>query len=80
MRKTQGNGIILMRNPYHVIFGYRNYFSRVDTLDTQGIADVSKFFGKGKYKVVSNEVLSQSNAILKKQNSISEPFRLLNFT
>ena len=44
MHNTQGNGILLMRNPYSAIFGYRNYVSG----GHKKIADVSKFFGGGK--------------------------------
>ena len=45
MGGTQGTAILLMRNPYHAIYGYRNYLFEGHA----GIADVSKFLGKGKW-------------------------------
>ena len=47
MRETQGTAILLMRNPYLAIYGYRNYLFE----GHKGIADVSRFLGKGKLEI-----------------------------
>ena len=43
MRITNNNAILLIRNPYHVIYSYRNYVKKGDS----GHAKDSYFFGAG---------------------------------
>ena len=49
INKTQGVAVLLMRNPYRAIYGFRHYTSGGRVQYT----DVSKFFGDGKYAVSS---------------------------
>ena len=43
MMNTNRNGIILIRNPFRALYGYRNYlFGGVN-----GYAEVSRFVGEG---------------------------------
>ena len=48
MYKTQGAAVLLMRNPYRAIYGYRHYTFAGRVRYT----DVSKFFGDGKFAVL----------------------------
>ena len=41
---VNGTAVLLIRNPYHVIYSYRNY---VDKGMAGGHSDESKFFGPG---------------------------------
>ena len=43
MMKTNGNGILLIRNPYRAIYGNRH----LNNGGHMGYADASKFFGRG---------------------------------
>ena len=45
MKRTHRNGIVLIRNPYRAIYGYRH----LNDGGHLGHADASKFFGPGVY-------------------------------
>ena len=43
MRITENNAIVIIRNPYHVIYSYKNYIEK----GSSDHADESQFFGPG---------------------------------
>ena len=43
MKITDNNAIIIIRNPYHAIYSYKNYIEK----GSSGHANESKFFGPG---------------------------------
>ena len=57
IRKTDNNAILLIRNPYKVIYSYRNYVDKGSS-DHKGSsrnwrlhADEDRFFGTGEYRI-----------------------------
>ena len=58
MRMTENNAIIIIRNPYHVIYSYKNYIEK----GSADHADESQFFGSGTICNLEHHILN--NVIL----------------
>ena len=50
IKKTDNNAILLIRNPYHVIYSYRNYVEKKSSPNWRRHATEDKFIGTGKYE------------------------------
>ena len=65
MRMTENNAVVIIRNPYHVIYSYKNYIEQGGSSDH---ADKSQFFEPG-------DVLDLGKNILNKDFRVSFAIR-----
>ena len=56
MKRTHRDGIILIRNPYRAIYGYRH----LNDGGHLGLADASKFFGPGLQYIILLSIINFS--------------------